>query len=832
DPDVYKHGVTSAKAGTMPAAPSDSKDGRHTRMSGTSMASPMVAGIALLLKAALVATGADTPFIKENLPFAVKAILMRTSTDMKVPAWFQGAGLVNAWAAYKLVLSSGRKSVESWLKRAWIRVVGGRSSLGEEDDRAISRGSAASESGQEAAPWKWIADLKAVGELEDKVYATVEIGRTEPEVRFDEDSENETLKPAAPAPADDTASPDAQKRFNEAKKEVLPALTSALKHPVWVVRRQAALALYNLKDPAASMALAEAALNDPDDRVSQIAFMALGELSSHAMDELLAKASAEAAVSRAVWSAYALARRGDPSAVGRLAREIQSSDKRMRFTIVWLLGHIGRRLEPAQAELVSGRAKDPYERGNIRHLAVAALLNVLIGNPDAISDRVIMDLLAASGPENLALARTVSKFFSTTMQNKEIRERLKRGELKEAITKFIYQHRSQIHKPGGLGEMVRLFSRHLGIPLDAPTPVPHPQGLGVAGVDPALGPLDLLIRPVSKVGPATVDAATLPAEVLERFGAELQEVLPASNALWVKVPEHKLFSLSFELRRRGLSASRAAAEYSEGGRPALTLFKPSGSVVISLEDAVNFDVSKLPGLSATGDAINAVDGPSGGISEARVMSALEKALAPTTDPLAEPVVAVLGVGGLGTADRPLNALIDRLILRNYAVLTGAGNAGPGPGTLPSQARSRLAVIVAALAPNNAPELYSGRGTPDDPAISWADRTDGGDGGTASAAVNSGRKLAALAKRWASALSGQRLPNGWFLYLADLVKKAATPLPGSQSYETGAGLIDDAAAGKLLDAGLGDPAKTAERSEDLMSKARQSVYGDSKSGQPK
>ncbi|MBI4678339.1 MAG: S8 family serine peptidase [Elusimicrobia bacterium] len=806
DPDVYKYGVTAAKAKTMPAAPADSKDGRHTRMSGTSMASPMVAGIALLLKGVLKAGGAYTPFIKENLPFAVKAILMRTAKDMRVPAWFQGAGLVDAWAAYKLVIASSGKTIESWLKRGWRRITGARSALA---------------SASEEDPWKWVADLKEVGDLEDRVYSTVEIGRTEPEVRIEEDPDSGVLRPSPQPAPEDSATPDARKRFNEAKKDVLPGLEAFLKHPVWLVRRAAAMALLNLKDSAAAVSLAEAALNDPDLRVSQIAFMALADTSSHAMDELLAKAAWGTVPENAIWAAYALARRGDPSGLARLEREIASPDKRIRFTVVWLLGHIGRRLGRAQAELVSARVGDLSERGNIRHLSVAALVNILLGNPAAISDKVATELLEASGPENLALSRTVSKFFSTAMQNKDLRQRMKEGALREALTQFIFKHRAQMHQPGGLGEMVRLFARHLDVPLDSPTPVPHPQGLGVQGVDPALGPLDIIVRPAAWAegpggGSVQVSAEAIRASDLARFEAQLKEVLPVSNALWVSVPEHKLFAFAYEMKRRGLIVARSAPEYSEGGRPAITLFKPSGSVVVPLDEALT------PG-----------EGSSRGVSEARVMAALEKAVSLAGDPLKDPVVVAMGVGGLGAANRPLNTLIDRLVLRNIGVLTGAGNEGPGVGSLPSQAHSRLAVVVAAVGAGNAPELYSGRGTPEQPSIAWADRVEGAELGTAVAAANSARKISLLARRLLEAgLSrGKDLPDGFFLYLLELVKRTLVPLPGSRPHEVGAGLFEsESAAMKLLEAELLDPAGIAARAAELMAAARKGAPAESSSSQ--
>src|SRR6185312_8563184 len=101
--NVYEDGVYSAKSKDSQKGASDKEDGRHTGMSGTSMSNPAVAAIALLVKLALKAAGTAAPFVSENLPFAVKAVLMRSAKDLQAPVWFQGAGLVDAWAAVKLV---------------------------------------------------------------------------------------------------------------------------------------------------------------------------------------------------------------------------------------------------------------------------------------------------------------------------------------------------------------------------------------------------------------------------------------------------------------------------------------------------------------------------------------------------------------------------------------------------------------------------------------------------------------------------------------------------------------------------------------------------------
>jgi len=81
------------------------------------MSNPAVAAIALLVKLAMKSVGAMAPFVVENLPFAVKAVLMRSAKDLEAPIWFQGAGLAQAGAAVRLVFDAAGRALGSKLKR-------------------------------------------------------------------------------------------------------------------------------------------------------------------------------------------------------------------------------------------------------------------------------------------------------------------------------------------------------------------------------------------------------------------------------------------------------------------------------------------------------------------------------------------------------------------------------------------------------------------------------------------------------------------------------------------------------------------------------------------
>ncbi len=789
-PRTYEFGVGSTKSHFGARREDDTPDGKHTFMSGTSMASPMVAGIALhVLKALTLAPGLDAA-VSDRLPFSVRAILMRTSRDLGVPIWAQGAGLVDAEAAVRSILPWTAARLRLALSRlpglSWTAPTAAASS------------------------WDWISRYRALFDLEDQVYKQAELAKTEVMARFEETADDGETPPEARQALGNAAYAQMTKSFASARDAAVATLLAALdfrKEPVWLVRMQAALVLLNLKSPDSVMPLAQAALNDPDGRVRQAAFLALAQAPGRAADLLLQKASGDPRWDVGIWAAYALARHGDRSGVARIVAETRNPDKSARQSAIWLLGQLGSRAEAGEAQALSAIVADASQRGNLRHFAAASLTNLAQTSPSAMSDSVFTDLLAAAGAQNLALTRTVSKFFPAALKTKALAERLKAAPLRETVESFVVANRGAAAKPGALGELVTLLSRLIGVPLDSPTPAPDKSGLGVPGVDGDMGELDLIVEP-----PAGGEAPE--SEMLSRYEASVAARMPISGTLWLRVPEHKLLSLATDLRRRGFKVLRS--------RPLYPASAPGPADNAALE--VDPSAESLPALPEGPLPVLRIRA-GGGVSEARVMAALEALVAQAGDPLARPLIFELDLAaaadGAG-ASRPLGRLVNRLMLGNVGVVAPAGNAGPGSGTVAAPADSGLAVVVAAASARG-PQFYSSRGAPDRAFISWADAVEDlapseqarPNAGTGAAALSSAEKLLTLARDL-----GPRLPDGYFFYLANLVRQSAAPVPGAGADEVGAGLFGDPGRVEAaLKRRVEDPARLSREAATLIEAAR-------------
>ncbi|MDX6770007.1 MAG: S8 family serine peptidase [Elusimicrobiota bacterium] len=791
---IYLHGIFSSKSKDSPRSASDHEDGKHTGLSGTSMSNPMVAGIALLVKQAMKATGAMTPFVAENLPFAMKAVLMRTARDMGAPVWFQGAGLVDAWAAVKLVASASGARLGRGLRRLLAR-----------------------EPAAPAEGWDWLERLKAVNDAEEEAFKAAELAKSEALVQLDESGEDDAdMPPEDRAALTNAAQGEAQRRFNAARDAVLPKVVAALKDPVWLVRHQAAFVLLNFRVAAAALPLAEAALNDADPRVRRMAFLALAETPTHTVDVLLAKAAEREAWDVGAYAAYALARRGDRGSIARAIKELGSADKSARFSAAWLLGQLQAQVGAKEAEALSARVKDGAERGNVRHLAAASLGNIASAAPEAVSDQVVMDLLEAAGPDNIALTRTIQKFFPIALRDKTFVARLRQEPLKAIVTGFVIRNKDAILKPGALSELVQQLARVVNVPLDAPTALADPAGIGVAGVDPAAGPIDLILLPPSG---AAADASAIDPSFLRRFEATLRAPLGRSGLLWVSVPEHKLYAFTIALQHYGFGVRASLPLY-----PLASGAAGAGTVLDLVDGESPVSLPKTADLSLVKVRASA------GVSEARVMAALE-GLADMAEGKG-PVVVSLALSAPARRRSALTVLVDRLVASGLGVVVPAGDSGPRAGSLTAPGDSALAVTVAAASGDREPAFYSARGTAERPVITWTDLVDellpdappaeGAVLGTGAAAERTAEKLAALTRTLVEglALRSAPVPAGWFQLVVAHAARHLKPMPASRPHEVGGGLFTDlAGALTSLEARLDDPAALAREAEGYAQKLR-------------
>ncbi|MBI5595141.1 MAG: S8 family serine peptidase [Elusimicrobia bacterium] len=935
--DVYEHGIESVKSKDMPAGVSDAPDGKHTRMSGTSMSNPMVAAIALLVKqAALKVLKEGTPahrFFMENLPQAVTLVLMRSSKDMGVPLFFQEGGFVDAEAAVRLAVRTFGGELLSLPRRiARLLVSAGRSSLA-----AVSEAS--------AEPWDWVSRAQAVWALEDKPYLEAEAARKS----FLDAKKKAEPSAASEAPIEDAAAADAAKgelgdqanvafdrAFTAARTDAAAGLTKALKDEVWLVRFYAAFALANHKTPEAAVALVEAALSDPEPRVRQAAFLALAEAQSYAADEALRAALADSRPDVRMYSAYALARHGDESGLARLTEAAGHEDKRVRMSAVWLLGRLGTRAPPSASDALSARAVNEKERGNVRHVAVASLTEIASNQPGSVTNETILGLLAASGPQNFALTRTIAKFFAAVSRSPDARRRISEEPLKGAVVDFINKFKAYANHEGALGQMVRLLARVVNVPLDLPTPLPDPHGAGVPGVDSALGAVHLIVE-LPEGGariarfqdfrglPAqnaveSAQAYGLDAETIQRHDAALQAAMPLSQTLWMNVPAAKVTALRAELEGRGFKVSRAGPMYrflketgplsdmpaaresrsltgekvlvaylDEGGdtdHPAIPRSRIASKRNFVAEEGGAEDVESesvshgthgmgiVGGQSVDGSpyvgmapgvrfAVGKVLGAQGG-SEATVMAGLEWAASLSADPLKDPVVVNLSLGGPGSPDSAMGRLVNKLRLKNIFVIAAAGNEGPMEGTVGSPANAPLAVSVGAVDKKRGLTDYSSRGARGERLVSWLDFGGGvffglpnpyeivsalnrrlaeamGSeptavrwkdqtlyhymSGTSMAAPHTTGKMALLIERMVKAYeaAGRTLPNGYTFYLEDLVERTAEPVAGGVE-AVGAGLMSFEKALAAMDSDLKDLDAVAARSKTMYDEADKK-YGD-------
>ncbi|MBI5630897.1 MAG: S8 family serine peptidase [Elusimicrobia bacterium] len=762
-PHFYGPGVLATRSADSDEAPDDSEDRKYTHMSGTSQASPQVAGIAADLKQFLRKVGVLQGFVAENIGFVMRFLLQSSAKDLDVPTWSQGAGEVQA--------NQARNLARGLLK------------LGD--------------------PWLPVRLYKEIWDLQEGVYAAAKGAKKVAEAlaRFWPESQK-----AAPRLLEllnfrlDVEVPDA------------PGGSQTM-DAGWTVRRFAALALGNfLGQPEAlelankdevesamargSAALWDRALNDPEARVRQMAFLALGKLPvlSPAVMEGLRQGLSHEKWDIRMYSAHVLARQGSREGVEKLLEGLSRSEYAPRFTSRWLLGELKEQVAAGEAELLSDLAKAEPEKGlneedDLPHRAVAALREIALSNPEAVTGKALVDLLEATGflesdgRRNVILTRTISRFFTQVLEKEDISKTVQEEPFKSAATRYVLNNRGAARKPGGLGDLVRLLSQALNIPTEVPTPALDPAGEGVPGVDHVMGRIDVMVE----VPLGVFVTEVLDDEFLSSFEAKREGSFFHDRIIWLSVPEHKQFALKERLKQAGYRY-RSAVPYYPMSNPADA--EPDSAAEVALKIEPEGPLPDIPDL--VGIPLIKIKAGRLGVSEARILALLESLKIKIGDPLKNPAVILLDFGGpAGDESRTvLSRYVNQMALENFLVVAPSGNEGPGKDSVASPADADLAVTVGA-AEGGAPAYYSSGGS----AVDWLEEA--GLMGTAAAAQRSALGLQALLKRLSQAFP-TGLPEGYGHYLAGLVKD-------SLSKE---GLAQELGASALLEEGLKAPEAAA------------------------
>lgn len=552
--DFYRAGLISPRSKDTDPSPSDEPDGLHTRAAGTSMSGPQVAGAALVVKdAAYAAAAGDAEamaFAKENIPFVVKMILMASAEDLRVPLQKQGAGFLDMEAAVRL-------AQESFTRAGTVK------------------------------PWDWIARARMTVDAPRGVFGAAA-----------QAAEAVIAKAVAEGKTAADADREAQGAQNEAWKTSLaaarPGLVEALNDESWLVRFYAAFAFMGLKDPAALPALSKLAVGDSDARVRQMALQAITETPVKASDAQETHAALKKAIedSRAdvrAYAAVALARLGDASGVQTLVGLAAGKDKPVRFTALWAMGRMGAASDPAAAQRLAANVRDVSERDTNRHVAIASLKRIAAAKEETITAKVLEDLLAASGMQELIITRSVFRFFQDAAGRPALRKLMASDPAKGHLLAFIERNRSASNKRGPLGDLVRLLARITGAEISSPLPT-DPSGQGIPGVDENLGPIHLVVELPQGRGAAVLRTLLAPVPrwtgwneweprdpaLVQEFEAALASIeFPLEAALQaggqvrgilkegfvtLEVPPHAAETLAGALERKGFLVTRAGPQ--------------------------------------------------------------------------------------------------------------------------------------------------------------------------------------------------------------------------------------------------------------------------------
>ena len=571
------------------------KGARYVWMSGTSMASPMIAGIGgaiyqTVIYTLLWARGKDydeaRKFFSENAHQSIKYILMATAISLGLPHQGMGAGQAHAYHAAQLAtkIFSEPKGYQA-IRRY-------------RDMEALSN-----------APFDR-ARAKAVEKVLEQVRSHPSWEKTPPSLKaiildaapkimsFSEGAfgrpvlDNEEYGWLLAKTGVLELTPERAREleqvwrgtFGAEVKKVLPAFIETVldQNESWLNRAAAAFALGEFRTAAAVPALTEAGAAQ-DERLRQHALQALWKIESPESTDALQKIFKESSGQARLYAAAGLARRGHteeslPVLLEFLKEYSPSKSKFTRWSVLWALRETvdekiswGDPITLFLASIVS----DPMERVNIRELALDALREKGLADADSLPDEAFVHAVQAASddPVGRRIAAQVIRFYVqlVRLRPQAVIPRLRSSaSIRKAMLAFVEKYKELGKYPNDeLGLLAQIFANIQKVPLRL-----SPDPAGIAGADSEISGLHLIVEaPPGKksilsdaillYGPDKTAASEgqaawamervdFPLKEVRKLGGAVRAVLPGYITL--SIPENKMTALNEVLEKSGFLA--------------------------------------------------------------------------------------------------------------------------------------------------------------------------------------------------------------------------------------------------------------------------------------
>lgn len=270
-----------------------------------------------------------------------------------------------------------------------------------------------------------------------------------------------------------------RRNFQELQGEALKKILGLASHDSWIIRRNAAFALRNFKDPQAIPVLQKLA-GDEDVRVRVTALYALSDLPDPQLTSILQELKSSPRPEVRMLASAALMKRGEvednlPEILKALSNFKKPQSKYLREATLVTIALL-RLSHPVLVRALRARTEDAQERPALRQLALQALNEA--ASPGDVSDRELAAWLEF-GQRNSSFLGPIAQLFAQFSANPLFLLRLHTDtELRRAVSRFIRENADAIgdRERNSLATVVRILAHLTRQPIPNENPLVHLPG--------------------------------------------------------------------------------------------------------------------------------------------------------------------------------------------------------------------------------------------------------------------------------------------------------------------------------------------------------------------